>query len=216
MSWACLQKQFVIVTGDLNLDRLKSESREGKILKDLEDVHGLTCLIDKPTQVTETSRTLLDIIMTNKPELFKDSDVQDSGISDHAMVYGIMKVNGKHHPNKVISFRSFKNFDENNFFQDLNSAPWHVSEIFDTVEDQYSYWNTLLDFVTENHAPIKKMRVRAKDVPYMTNEWKKAIREKRKYAKRYAKNPTPENLKLKNFWRNNATKLQRRAIKDYW
>ena len=42
--------------------------------------------------------------MTNKPELFKDSDVQDPGISDHAMVYGIMKVNGKHHPNKVISF----------------------------------------------------------------------------------------------------------------
>lgn len=24
VSWACLQKQFVIVTGDLNLDRLKS------------------------------------------------------------------------------------------------------------------------------------------------------------------------------------------------
>ena len=74
--------------------------------------------------------------------------------------------------------------DTNKFLQDLNSAPWHVAEIIYTVDDQYSYWNMLLDSVTEDHTPQKRMRMRAKDVPYMTADWKKAIRQKRKYTKR--------------------------------
>ena len=33
--WASLKKQIFIITGDLNLDRRKPESSEGKILADL-------------------------------------------------------------------------------------------------------------------------------------------------------------------------------------
>ena len=58
------------------------------------------------------------------------------------------------------------------------------------------------------------MRVHAKDVPYMTLEWKKAIRKKRRYAKRYARNPTEEYRELMKTWRNTATRLRRRAIKE--
>ena len=47
-TFASLQNQFIIVLGDLNLDRLRPERREGKILLDLEDIHGYSCLIDKP------------------------------------------------------------------------------------------------------------------------------------------------------------------------
>ena len=39
---------------------------------------------------------------------------------------------------------------------------------------------------------------------------------KRKYTKKFAKNPSQENLINKNNWRNTATKLRRRAIKEYW
>ena len=60
------------------------------------------------------------------------------------------------------------------------------------------------------------MRVRKIDVPYMTKEWKDAIRKKRKFAKKFAKNQTEENRFTKNKWRNIATKCRRKAIKDYW
>jgi len=50
----------------------------------------------------------------------------------------------------------------------------------------------------------------------MTFEWKKAIRKKKRYAKRYARNPTEENRGLMKTWRNTATRLWRRAIKRYW
>ena len=64
--------------------------------------------------------------------------------------------------------------------------------------------------------PTKKMRFRREDVPYMTAEWKKAIKLKRTYAKQYAHNRTEENWELKRKWRNEATKCRRRAIREYW
>ena len=50
--WAEMQKQTLVLMGDLNLNRLDTNKREGKILKDLEDGLGLECLITNPTQIT--------------------------------------------------------------------------------------------------------------------------------------------------------------------
>ena len=59
-------------------------------------------------------------------------------------------------------------------------------------------------------------RVRDKDVPYMTPEWKSAIRAKRKANAKYLKNKTPETWELRRKTRNEATKQRRIAIKNYW
>lgn len=69
------------------------------------------------------NQTLLDVILTNKPVLFTNSDVYDPGISDHAAVCGVMTTRVKYLPTKVISFRSFKNLHEEKFMFDLSSAP---------------------------------------------------------------------------------------------
>ena len=37
--WACFKKKSVIIVGDLNLDRLRLDRSEGKILRDLEEVN---------------------------------------------------------------------------------------------------------------------------------------------------------------------------------
>ena len=63
---------------------------------------------------------------------------------------------------------------------------------------------------------MKKMKVRAKDVRYMTSAWKSAVRAKRKFAKGYSQNKTPQNLELKRKWRNKATRQRCIAIKQYW
>jgi len=180
ISWASIQSELLIVTGDLNLNKLRTDRRECKILCDVEDVHGLTCLIDKPTRTTVKSQTLLDVILTNKPELFTSCDVYDPGISDHAAVYGVMTTRAKHLPTKVISFRSFKSFNEEEFMFDLSTAPWHVGDVFDSLDDQYSYWNLLMNQVLDDHVPLRRMKVRAHDVPHMNCNWKKAIRMKKR------------------------------------
>ena len=72
--------------------------------------------------------------------------------------------------------------------------------------------NDILDEV----APVKEMRVRDKDVPYMTSDWKSEIRAKRKATARDLKNKTQENWELRRRTRNAATKQRRIAIKEFW
>lgn len=54
---------------------------------------------------------------------------------------------------------------------------------------------------------MRKKQVCARDVPvcFMTEEWKAAIRNKKKYAIRFAKDHTSENFELKKKYRNIAT-----------
>ncbi|PFX31704.1 Retrovirus-related Pol polyprotein [Stylophora pistillata] len=88
--------------------------------------------------------------------------------------------------------------------------------MFDSLDNQYSYWNLLMNQVLDDHAHLKRMKVRARDVPYMNCNWKKAIRMKKRYAKKYTACPTEDNLKQMKKWRNEATKLRRKAMKEYW
>ena len=132
----------------------------------------LTCLIDKPTRTEKKglihTSTLIDVLLTNKPERFNCGGVYYPLLSDHALIYGIFKEKLQRHPSKLINFRSYKNFDHEKFTRDLSEAPRHVGEVFDDLEDQVYYWNTLMTNITDENLPLKKMRVRAKDVPYMT------------------------------------------------
>ena len=47
--------------------------------------------------------------------------------------------------------------------------------------------------IVNEHLPVKKMRVRPQDVPYMSHEWKNAIRAKRA-AKKLSKVANKERL----------------------
>ena len=90
--------------------------------------------------------------------------------------------------------------------EDLANTPWTVGETLNAIVDQYDAWKTIFESVLDKYTPKKKMRVRQKDVPHMTEEWQMAIRNKRKYAQLFAQNRTRENWELKRKWRNLATK----------
>ena len=110
------------------------------------------------------------------------------------------------HKRKIISFTSLKNVDLDQLNKDLARAPWNVVEIYDSVDDQCDMWKSVFETVIDKHMPTKKMRVREKNIPYMTEDWKKAVKNKRKYARLFARSRTPENWELKRKWRNLATK----------
>ena len=102
-SWASVQKSLLVITGDLNLDKVRPLSREGKILRDLEDTHGLTCVITRTTGITNDSQTLMDVILTNKPGLFKHCGSFEVGMSDHALIYGLIKEQNGFYESKVLT-----------------------------------------------------------------------------------------------------------------
>ena len=92
--------------------------------------------------------------------------------------------------------------------------PWHVGEMFESVDDSYYHWTSLLNTIFK-HMPVKRMKLRAKDVPYMKPAWTKATRAKCRFSKRFRQITTPENFELKRQWRNEATKQRRITIRKY-
>ena len=212
---SCFKKKTVIIVGDLNLDRLRLDRSEGKILRDLEEASDLHCLINEPTRVTANSQTLIDVMLTNNPALFKNCGVYNPEISDHSMIYGEMTEKVKKHTSKTLVHLQTKTTDFDNFNKDLIDAPWHVGEIFD-LDDAYDYWRNRFDSIANKHATMTKKRVLERDVCFMTKEWKAAIRNKRKYAIQFAKYRTPENFELKKRYRNIATRERRKAVTAHW
>ena len=80
-------------------------------------------LVKDPTRITPHSRSLLDVIMISCPLIWKDSGVVDMGISDHSMVFCILKLKTvKPHPTHIYA-RSLKHYDPNQFVMDLSRLP---------------------------------------------------------------------------------------------
>ena len=89
--------------GDLSLDKLKTNKREGRLSTAMEEVHELTCLINQTTRVTMTSQTLLDVILTNSPRLVKLAGVAELGLSDHKLVYAFLNKAVKQHEARIVN-----------------------------------------------------------------------------------------------------------------
>ena len=70
-----------------------------------------------------------------------------------------------YHPRKII-YRSYKNFDDERFADDIASAPFHVAEIFDDVDDMSSYVSKLLGNIIDSHAPLKCKTIKCNSVPF--------------------------------------------------
>ena len=81
----------IIVAADLNYDMLKPRSPEAVALQELCDSVYLTQLIKESTRVTETSPTLIDVIMNSSIDLVERSGELKFHISDHYVVYALFK-----------------------------------------------------------------------------------------------------------------------------
>ena len=140
----------------------------------------------------------------------------DIELSDfHNMVCWATKA--KHAPPavKTIKYRSYKRFNDEQFKQDVSSMPFHVSEIFDSVDDRFWFCHKLLTDAIDEHAPIKQRKVKHNQVPYMNNELRRSINVRNMYKRKYYRNRTPENWERYRVFRNKVTSLRKKSIQNY-
>ena len=99
--------KFIILTGDLNCDLLKDNPR-GTALRSFCTAINATQLIKDPTRIAESSRTLIDIVLTSDPNLVKDSAVLDITVSDHFLVYAVLDLKIPKRKARYVTIRSYK------------------------------------------------------------------------------------------------------------
>ena len=120
---ADIENKQLIITGDLNcnlLEQARSTSR-AKLLE-IFDLYLLKQHIQSPTRVTVWSQSLIDVIITSIDDnKIIDSGALELGISDRHVVYICRKVGLPKESPKIIFSRQFKNFNINQFKEDLRN-----------------------------------------------------------------------------------------------
>jgi endonuclease/exonuclease/phosphatase family metal-dependent hydrolase len=102
-----LDKCDLMLLGDFNANMLlHSKNKEKKELLKFMRVFDLTQLITDATRVTETTRTLVDVILVNNDHRITDSGVVSVSLSDHYLVYCVLKSGITKAQPKTIEYRS--------------------------------------------------------------------------------------------------------------
>ena len=209
----CLGKS-VFVMGDLNIDFSKETTPLSGFLETFgmkNMVKGATCFksVNNPTSV--------DVILTDSWSRISECINVSNGISDyHNIVCAATKIHAPQIQPRQIIYRTYKNFCDQDFINDLEAAPFHVSNIFDETDDMYWFHNTLLTNIVNEHAPLKKKVVKGNQLPFMNSELRKAINVKNMLRRKFNKIPTDFNWEKFRQLRNKVTTLKRQALKKYF
>ena len=155
-----MDKKEIIMLGDFNKDLLHG-SQHREWLNNMTSL-GFTQLIHEPTRVTNATSTLIDHIYTSNEENISEAHVAQLGVSDHYAIFCNRKINCilKRNSHKSIKYRSFKNFDEIAFLNDLLAVPWSEIEMFNDIDESLEAWYSLFIKTVDKHAPIKTHRIK--------------------------------------------------------
>ncbi len=168
-SYALTLKKDIFVVGDLNCNLLKS-GPESDALNELCSSLNLFQLIKEPTRVTLQSSSLIDVILTSNTSLVVENGVEETHISDHFLVYSMLKLKlPKKLPDYMV-IRSFKNYSSEAFKNDLEQLIWQENPIDQGLNQRLDNFNQKFLSVLDMHAPIKTVKIKRRLCPFVDQE----------------------------------------------
>ena len=176
-----LEKRESILIGDTNCDFLKPTNYTAH-LKRLIKTYSLAQLIKEPTRTTHTTQTIIDHIITNRPERVYESGVIPCGISDHDLIFMTKKIRSpksKFAPH-IINIRNQNRFDLRAFQHDiLNNIPFdEIKATCKDVNEIWLQWKTFFLDILDKHMPNTQIMIKRNRIPYVNSDVKQMIRQR--------------------------------------
>ena len=126
--------------GDVNFDILQpSKPGVTSYIQHISDL-SLHQLITEPTHPSPTP-SLIDHLITNRPDLTAGARVTSYDISDHDLITAFISDVKKRHAPRTIIVRSTRHVDQNALCLNLLQADWSNFEGADSITDK---WNSFL------------------------------------------------------------------------
>ena len=109
----------------------------------------------------------VDLFLTNRPRSFCNSYIIETGLSDfNIMTVSVMKMHYRKLPPKIINYRDYKKFSNENF---LNSVKEVLSNKNPNEENGgIDFFFSTYSNVLNKHAPCKKKYIRGNQRPFMS------------------------------------------------
>ena len=163
----CLRKLLaegkqVLLCGDLNCNLMQPSLPHVRSLRCLINGLGLYQCVQDPTRVTNSSSTLIDIVLGSDPSLVTGCDSLSCIVSDHNLVVIKTKVSREKLRPKEITYRKWIDADLNAFRNELSNVCW--TSVFSCInpEESWELWKDIVVPILNRHAPVVTIKIKHK------------------------------------------------------
>ena len=191
-----------IIMGDFNIDHLKPDSSACKYFKEhVSEPFDLTQMITEPTRITDTSGTLIDLLLVSYPENVKVSGVVDvPAIGDHCLIFCSYAIKKPKFKPKIIVKRKMDTFNVENFKNDIAFAPWGSLSAFEynDLDNKITVIENIFRDIMDKHCPKVEMRVtHPSSSAWRTDEIKQLQNDRDRYYAKFKKMKKEEKEKIR-------------------
>lgn len=164
----------VILLGDLNINLLDQKRADVKYFEKILQSIGLAQIIKEPTRITESTSSLIDVIIVDKTQSFEVGLVDTSNIlnhsgrciTDHKLIFCDVPFDKPKPKAKFISYRNFRDFDIKKFVNIASAIPWDEVTVHHNVNDITNILTTNIIHVFDECAPMVRKRITRKKAPW--------------------------------------------------
>ena len=201
----CNYDKFLIA-GDLNV-----QEHESSIQDFLIEFSAKNLVKDKTCFKNLDNPSCIDLFLTNSSQSFQNTTTVSTGLSDfHKMTVTVMKTTFPKAKPKVLLYRDFSKFIENNFRRELKDKIQNI-----VIKDYASFEKVFLE-VLNKHAPSKKRTVRSNEKPYVTKQMRKAIMKRSYLENRCYKYKSQADIRAYKKQKNYCNRLYKRERRNFY
>jgi len=200
-----------MLLGDFNSEPTES------CLNEFMNIYGLQNLIHDATCFKNPDNpSCIDLILTNHPKCFQNSQTVETGLSDfHKSTLTVLKMHFKKQNAKIILYRDFRHFCSQAFHENI------ITTLSDTLNDateldQLEHFMQNANKILNKHAPKKQKYIRANQGPFMNKALHKEIMKRSQLRNKFLKTRTETDRIAYNKQRNYCVSLTRKIKKDYY
>ena len=201
----CTNYENIILLGDFNVEV------EEKNMSEFMSLYNLRNLVKQKTCFKNPENpSCIDLILTNSPRSFQNSNVFETGLSDfHKLTTTVLKQYFPKLKPKVVNYRDYRKFHNEEFRALLDN------EILkhDINNMEYQHFLNIFIEVLNKHAPMKQKYLRANQGRFMTKNLHKAIMKRSRLRNKFLSDRTEISRKEYKKQRNFCVNLLKRAKK---
>ena len=173
-----LKDKPTFIFGDVNDDLLKPNAKLNNVIRDTK----LHQIVDRPTRITENSSTLLDILITNNPNMLTNFDVVPCQIADHEIVMVDIDLMKPKRKPEFKTFRSLANYSPDTLCDRILEETQTLDFILSTddVNVQTNILTEVLTTAINDIAPVKTTLISRPPAPWMNSDIRKSLAERDK------------------------------------
>ena len=151
--------KHIVIVGDININLLTSQPASVTNYKHMLSYFQLIQQVTVPTRVTESSATLIDHLPTTL-SLSVSQSYQTIGLSDHHCQILEVDIPVVRPPTNYVSVRLLSKCPWDEVRQSLSTAPWHVMDVYNDINDMWGFFVSILFQCLDSYAPLHTVPIK--------------------------------------------------------